>query len=91
MNEPLAGLSTPHAGFLALVLIGGLSGLTIGHLTRARHWLVTLMLIGVAGAWLGSQATDVLGITDRDSIGHFVAAVVGATAIIAGWQKFHPE
>jgi uncharacterized membrane protein YeaQ/YmgE (transglycosylase-associated protein family) len=90
MNEPLAAISTPHLAFLAQVAIGALSGLVIGKLTGARHWLVTLMLVGVAGAWLGSQATDILGVTQRDSMGHFLAALVGAAAIIEGWRKLHP-
>ncbi|MBI1866820.1 MAG: GlsB/YeaQ/YmgE family stress response membrane protein [Methylocystis sp.] len=91
MNEPLGVLGTPHLGFLALVIIGGLAGWIAGKITGERHWLFTNILIGVAGSWLGSQLADVLGIAVRGSLGHFVAALAGSILIIFGWQRLHPK
>lgn len=90
MNEQLGVLGTPHVGFLALIIIGGLAGWIAGMVTGARHWLFTNILIGIAGSWLGSQIADILGIVVRGSIGQFVAALVGSILIITVWQRLHP-
>lgn len=90
MNEPLGVLGTPNIGFLALIVIGGLAGWIAGMIAGTRHWLVTNVLIGIAGSWLGSQIADLLGIVVRGSIGHFIAALVGSILIISVWQRLHP-
>jgi uncharacterized membrane protein YeaQ/YmgE (transglycosylase-associated protein family) len=90
MNEPLGVLGTPNVGFLALLIIGGLAGWIAGMVMGARHWLLTNILIGVAGSWIGSQLADLLGVVVRGSIGHFIAAMVGSILIISIWQRLHP-
>ena len=90
MNEPLGVLGTPNVGFLALIIIGGLAGWIAGMVTGARHWLFTNILIGIAGSWIGSQLADLLGIVISGSIGHFIAALVGAILILTIWQRLHP-
>jgi uncharacterized membrane protein YeaQ/YmgE (transglycosylase-associated protein family) len=90
MNEPLGVLGTPNMGFFALIIIGGLAGWIASMVTGARHWLLTNILIGIAGSWIGSQLADLFGVVVRGSLGHFVAALVGSILIIAIWQKLHP-
>jgi len=91
MNELFAALAAPPFSFIVLVLIGGFSGWLAGRISQTPHWIATLVLIGIAGSWLGSQLCDILGITEPRSVGHYVAAIVGAAAIIGGWQRFHPD
>jgi uncharacterized membrane protein YeaQ/YmgE (transglycosylase-associated protein family) len=91
MDQPLGILGTPDVGFFALLVIGGLAGWIAGMVTGARHWLLTNVLVGVAGSWIGSQLADLLGIVVRGSLGHFIAALVGSILIITVWQRFNPE
>jgi uncharacterized membrane protein YeaQ/YmgE (transglycosylase-associated protein family) len=91
MYEQFAFLVTPHAGFIALVLIGVFAGWLAGMVAGTRHWIVTNILIGIAGSWLGSHLADILGMVAPGSLGHFVAALVGALLIITVWQRLHPE
>jgi uncharacterized membrane protein YeaQ/YmgE (transglycosylase-associated protein family) len=90
MNEPLGVLGTPDIGFLALIIIGGLAGWVASMVTGARHWLLTNILIGIAGSWIGSQLADLFGVAVQGSLAHFVAALVGSTLIISIWQRLHP-
>ncbi|MDJ0450912.1 GlsB/YeaQ/YmgE family stress response membrane protein [Methylocystis sp. JR02] len=58
--------------------------------TGVRNWVLTNILVGVAGSWIGSQLADLLGIVVRGSLGHFIAAIAGSILIITVWQRFHP-
>jgi uncharacterized membrane protein YeaQ/YmgE (transglycosylase-associated protein family) len=90
IEEPLGVLGTPNIGFLALIIIGGLAGWIASMVTGARHWLLTNILIGVAGSWIGSQLADLLGVAVQGSTAHFIAALVGSILIIAIWERLHP-
>ncbi len=57
----------------------------------ARHWIFTNILIGICGSWLGSQLTDIAGVSVRGSGMHFVAALVGSCVILYVWQLLHPK
>jgi uncharacterized membrane protein YeaQ/YmgE (transglycosylase-associated protein family) len=91
MNEALAVLAFPKMELFALLLIGGATGWLLGRRAGSRHWFATLVLVGVAGSWLGSELAHVLGLAARGSPGHLVAALIGAVVMTNGWRKFHPE
>jgi uncharacterized membrane protein YeaQ/YmgE (transglycosylase-associated protein family) len=91
MNQPLGILGTPDVGFLALLVIGGLAGWIASMVTGVRHWVLTNILVGVAGSWIGSQLADLLGVVVQGSLGHFIAALVGSILIITLWQRLHPN
>lgn len=88
LNEPLGVLGTPNIGFLALIIIGGLAGWIASMVKGVRNWLLTNILVGIAGSWLGSQLADLLGIVVQGSLGHFFAALVGSILILSIWQRF---
>jgi uncharacterized membrane protein YeaQ/YmgE (transglycosylase-associated protein family) len=86
MNEPLGVLGTPHIGFLALIIIGGLAGWIAGKIIGVRHGVFTNIIVGVAGSWLGSELADMANIAVRHTLGHFIAALVGSVALLFIWQ-----
>lgn len=91
MNAPLDVLGWPYTSFFALVVIGGVAGLAVGRAASARHWFATLFLVGVAGSWIGSEVSVILGLAARGTGGYFVAATAGAGVILWSWQQLHPE
>ena len=91
MNQPLGILGTPHVGFFALIIIGGLAGWIAGMILGSRHWIFTNILIGICGSWIGSQLADIAHIGVYGSLAHFVAALVGSLVILYGYQLLHPK
>ncbi len=87
MDQPLAVMGTPGLGFFSLIIIGGFAGWIAGMLLGARHGIFTNILIGIAGSYLGSELADVTHYVVRNSLGHFIAALIGSVIIIFVWQK----
>jgi uncharacterized membrane protein YeaQ/YmgE (transglycosylase-associated protein family) len=91
MDQPLGLLGTPHIGFFALIIIGGLAGWIAGMIVGSRHWIFTNILIGILGSWLGSELADIAHVAVYGSVAHFVAALVGSCIILFIWQALHPR
>jgi uncharacterized membrane protein YeaQ/YmgE (transglycosylase-associated protein family) len=58
MHDSQGVLSTQYGGFLALIVIGGLAGWIAGKIIGIRHGVLTNIIVGVAGARIGSELTD---------------------------------
>ena len=86
MHGSLGALNTQYGGFLALIVIGGLAGWIAGKIIGARHGIFTNVIVGVAGAWIGSELADLAHVTVHGRLGHFVAALVGSAALLYIWQ-----
>jgi uncharacterized membrane protein YeaQ/YmgE (transglycosylase-associated protein family) len=69
-------------GFLAMLIIGALAGWIAEKFTRSEHGLLTNIIIGIAGAFIGGFLASMLGISVRGFWGALIAAVVGATLLI---------
>ncbi len=91
MDQSLGVLGTPGMGFLALIFVGGMAGWIAGMITGRRHWILTNILIGVCGSWLGSQLASIAGVRLAGKWSHFVAALVGSIVILFIWQTLHPR
>ncbi len=89
MQEPIALLGTPHMGFFALIIIGGLAGWIAGMVIGIRHGIFTNILIGIVGSWIGSEIASILGIAVGGSMAHFLAALAGSVFVIMVWQALH--
>jgi uncharacterized membrane protein YeaQ/YmgE (transglycosylase-associated protein family) len=88
LEQPIGLLGTPQIGFFSLIIIGGLAGWIGGMVVGVRHWIVTNILIGIVGSWLGSKVADLANISVDGSIAHFLAALVGSIVVLALWQMF---
>ncbi len=91
MNQSLGIMGTPGVGFFALIIIGGFAGWIAGMIVGSRHWILTNILIGIVGSWIGSQLADLAGVAVNGSIAHFLAALVGSVVILYGYQLLHPN
>jgi uncharacterized membrane protein YeaQ/YmgE (transglycosylase-associated protein family) len=90
MNTPLGIMGTPHMGFFALIIVGGLAGWIAGMIVGSRHWIFTNILIGIVGSWIGSQLAEIGHIAVAGSLAHFLAALVGSCVVLFVWQLLHP-
>src|SRR5579862_2876775 len=86
MQAPIAFLGTPHMGFFALIVIGGLAGWIGGKIVGVRHSLLTNILVGIVGSWVGSEVAGMAGVAMRGSMAHFLAALVGSIVVLVAWQ-----
>ena len=82
MNEPVTLLGTPNIHFLSLIIIGGLAGWIAGNIVGWRHGLVTNILVGIVGSWVGSEIASMAGFAIYGSLRQFVAALVGSIVVL---------
>jgi len=89
VEEPLGVMGTPGVGFFSLIIIGGLAGWIAGKILGVRHGLLTNILIGIAGSWIGSELADLMHFAVFNSGRHFIAALIGSIILLLVWQAIH--
>tara|TARA_R110002020_G_scaffold6361_11_gene26890 strand:+ start:3076 stop:3354 length:279 start_codon:yes stop_codon:yes gene_type:complete len=83
MMEPQMGMmSMPGVGFFGLLLIGILAGYVAERAMNRDHGLLTNMLVGIAGSFVGGALAGVLNINYYGFAGNLVVAIVGAILIL---------
>ncbi|KJS19767.1 MAG: membrane protein [Hoeflea sp. BRH_c9] len=81
--EPQMGfLTMPGVGFFGLLLIGVIAGFVAERAMNRDHGLLTNMLVGIAGSFVGSALAGVLNINYYGFAGNLVVAIVGAVLIL---------
>ena len=90
LYAPQALLGTPHVGFLALIIIGGFAGWIASMVMGSRHWVLTNILIGIAGSYIGSELSKLLGIIVDTSLMHLIVAFAGSVVLLTLWRALHP-
>jgi uncharacterized membrane protein YeaQ/YmgE (transglycosylase-associated protein family) len=87
MQDAQAFLSQPGVGFFSMLIIGGLAGWIAGMVTESRHGILTNILVGIAGAFVGGELAGLLNI---DVFGFFrtlISATIGAIVILFIWRR----
>lgn len=72
----------PGVGFFGLLLIGIIAGYVAERVMKRDHGLLTNMLVGIAGSFVGSALAGVLDINYYGFAGNLVVAIVGAILIL---------
>ncbi len=80
-------LGHPGTGLFMMLIIGGLAGWIAGKITDFRHGILTNILIGMAGAFIGAKIAEVLEIPVIGFVRVLVSAIVGAIIILFIWQR----
>jgi len=57
-----AFLSQPEVGFFSMLVIGALAGWIAGQVTESKHGILTNILVGIAGAFVGGELAGLLNI-----------------------------
>ena len=87
MGEAQGILGHPGTGLFAMLIIGGLAGWIAGMITEFRHGILTNILVGMAGAFIGGKLAEVLDIPVYGFFRVLICATVGAVLILFVWER----
>lgn len=86
MNEAQAFLSQPGVGFFTMILIGAIAGWIAERVTASNHGILTNILVGVAGAFVGAKLAEIAQVPVFGFWRTLVSASVGAIIILFAWR-----
>lgn len=82
MNESMGVMTMPGVGFVGLLFIGILAGWLAERAMNRSHGLLTNLLVGIAGSFVGGALASVLNINFYGFLGNLVVATAGAILIL---------
>lgn len=85
-DQAYAFLSQPGVGFFSMIVIGIIAGWIAERITESDHGLLTNLLIGIAGAFVGGELAALLNIEVFGFFRTLIAAVIGAIILLWAWR-----
>ncbi|MHB2166221.1 GlsB/YeaQ/YmgE family stress response membrane protein [Alsobacter sp. R-9] len=82
-----AALGQPGVGLFMMLVIGLLAGWIAEKITESRHGLVTNLIVGVIGAFVGGKLAELLNIPVFGFFRTLIAAVAGAVLVLWAWRQ----
>lgn len=86
MDNVQAFLSQPGVGFFTLLLIGIIAGWIAERVTSSDHGILTNILVGIAGAFIGAKLAEVAEVPVFGFWRNLAAATIGAIILLFGWR-----
>jgi uncharacterized membrane protein YeaQ/YmgE (transglycosylase-associated protein family) len=80
-------LSMPGVGFFGMLIIGIVAGYIAEKVTASDHGLVTNLLVGIAGSFVGGTLAGLLNIEFYGWLGNLLVATVGAVLVLWIWRS----
>jgi uncharacterized membrane protein YeaQ/YmgE (transglycosylase-associated protein family) len=80
-------LSMPGVGFFGMLIIGILAGYIAEKVTASDQGLLTNLLVGIAGSFVGGSLAS-LGFQYDGWFGNLLVAPVGAILLLSVWWRF---
>jgi uncharacterized membrane protein YeaQ/YmgE (transglycosylase-associated protein family) len=87
MDNTQALLSMPGVGFIGMLIIGILAGYIAEKVTSSDHGLLTNLLVGIAGSFVGGTLANVLKIEFHGWVGNLIVASIGAVLVLWIWRS----
>jgi uncharacterized membrane protein YeaQ/YmgE (transglycosylase-associated protein family) len=84
-------LSTAGVGFLGMLIIGIIAGWIAEKVTASDHGLLTNLLVGIAGSFVGGWLAQLMNLQFDGWIGNLLVAAVGAVFILWLWRTLVPN
>jgi uncharacterized membrane protein YeaQ/YmgE (transglycosylase-associated protein family) len=81
-------LSMPGVGFFGMLIIGILAGYIAEKVTASDHGLLTNLLVGIAGSFVGGTLAGLLNIDFQGWLGNLIVAAIGAILLLWVWRSF---
>ena len=75
-------MAMPGVGFFGMLLIGFIAGYVAERTMNRDHGLLTNILVGIAGSFVGGTLAGLIGITYYGFAGSLIVAIVGAVLIL---------
>ncbi|MBS4085021.1 MAG: GlsB/YeaQ/YmgE family stress response membrane protein [Rhizobiales bacterium] len=86
MNDAQTLLGNPAAGFFLTLIIGIIAGWIAEKVTSSNHGLLTNLLVGVAGAFVGNKLAEIAQLQVFGFWRGLISASIGAIIIIFVWR-----
>jgi uncharacterized membrane protein YeaQ/YmgE (transglycosylase-associated protein family) len=80
-------LSMPGVGFFGMLIIGILAGYIAEKVTASDHGLLTNLLVGIAGSFVGGTLAGLLNIEFYGWLGNLIVASIGAVLVLWIWRS----
>ncbi|MBB3147977.1 MULTISPECIES: GlsB/YeaQ/YmgE family stress response membrane protein [Phyllobacterium] len=90
MDQPVGIMGMPGVGFFGMLLIGFLAGYIAEKATNRNHGLLTNILVGIAGSFVGGTLAGLLDFNFYGFFGNLIVATVGAILILWVFGKARP-
>lgn len=86
-GDVYTALGQPGVGFFTMLIIGFLAGYIAEKATASEHGILTNILVGVAGAFVGGKLAEVMAVPVYGFVRTLVAATIGAILILWIWRR----
>lgn len=80
-------LGLPGVGFFGMLVIGLIAGWVAEKATASDHGLLTNLLVGIAGSFVGGSLAGALGVQFYGFLGSLIVASAGAVLVLFVWQR----
>jgi uncharacterized membrane protein YeaQ/YmgE (transglycosylase-associated protein family) len=84
-------LAMPGVGFIGMLIIGILAGWIAEKVTASDHGLLTNLLVGIAGSFVGGTLANVLNIEFHGWLGNLIVASIGAVLVLWLWRSLRGQ
>ena len=82
MDQSVGIMGMPGVGFFGMLLIGFLAGYVAEKAMNRDHGLLTNILVGIAGSFVGGTLAGLLDINYQGFAGNLLVAVAGALILL---------
>ena len=81
----------PSLGFFSMLVVGILAGWIAEKITESHHGLITNLLVGIAGSFVGGKLAEILSVPVFGFFRTLVAATIGAVLVLWFWRKMRGQ
>jgi uncharacterized membrane protein YeaQ/YmgE (transglycosylase-associated protein family) len=71
-----------------MLVIGILAGYIAEKVTASDQGLLTNLLVGIAGSFVGGSLASLLNLQYDGWLGNLIAATIGAVLLLWAWRRF---
>src|SRR5262249_57821174 len=87
MNNAQTLLSMPGVGFIGMLIIGIIAGYIAEKVTASNHGLLTNLLVGIAGSFVGGTLANALNIAFYGWLCNLIVASIAALFVLWIWRS----
>ncbi|MEK1886255.1 MAG: GlsB/YeaQ/YmgE family stress response membrane protein [Phyllobacterium sp.] len=82
MDQPVGIMGMPGVGFFGMLVIGFIAGYIAEKAMNRNHGLLTNILVGIAGSFVGGTLAGLLDFQFYGFLGNLIVATAGAILIL---------
>jgi uncharacterized membrane protein YeaQ/YmgE (transglycosylase-associated protein family) len=86
MDNAQTLFAMPGVGFIGMLIIGIIAGYIAEKATASDHGLLTNLLVGIAGSFVGGNLATLLNVEFYGWLGNLIVASIGAILILWIWR-----